>query len=164
MSSKLFTIAGTSILNGQLTFRFATGTIKKRAWILYHNGHKEVMLEELPEPMTKEDAVKFLTSRGVGRYAIVPGTKRYKPIDIDFLQDLTSLPPEIIAFIEDVVEAFKDSDWPQPPHKRPEWFGPSELFGPPMAPKLTRNQRRKARTQVKTEDYALPNTPAMLIE
>lgn len=65
-SNKLYTIAGTSDLNGVETFRFATGTIKNRAWVLTHNGHTNVALYELPGAgMSKEDAIVWLQSNGL---------------------------------------------------------------------------------------------------
>ncbi len=68
---KLFTLAGTSVLNNIPTYRFATGTIAKRTWVLLHNGHKDVNLYELPgNGMTKEDAIIWLQSNGLA----LPGT------------------------------------------------------------------------------------------
>jgi hypothetical protein len=55
---KLYTVAGTSVLNDKRAFRFATSM--SRAGVLARNGHELVQLELLPEPMTKESAIAYL--------------------------------------------------------------------------------------------------------
>ena len=62
MSNKLFTIAGFSNLNGRVKLRVATGTIARRAAVLKRNGHTDIELRELPEAMTRKDALAFLTA------------------------------------------------------------------------------------------------------
>jgi FKBP-type peptidyl-prolyl cis-trans isomerase len=71
---KLFTIAGTSVLNNALTYRFATGKIGVRTSVLKQNGHTDIKLQELPNPMTKTDAVAFLKSQGIN--AVLPGVTK----------------------------------------------------------------------------------------
>jgi hypothetical protein len=56
---KLFTVAGTSNLNGVVKFRFAND-LKGRIKVLAKNGHTDIQLIELPEAMTKERAIAFL--------------------------------------------------------------------------------------------------------
>ena len=58
--SKLFTVAGTSVLEGVLKFRVANGTAVARANVLEKNGHVEIALQDLPKAMSKEDAMAFL--------------------------------------------------------------------------------------------------------
>ena len=53
-----FTHAGTSRLNGSVKVRFANDALRVK--VLEKNGHTEVDLMPLPNPMTKEDAVAFL--------------------------------------------------------------------------------------------------------
>ena len=55
---KLYTVAGTSVLDGKRAYRFATSMT--RAAVLTRNGHEAVQLELLPRPMTKEAAVEYL--------------------------------------------------------------------------------------------------------
>ena len=55
---KLYTVAGTSILNGKQAYRFANSM--SRAAVLMRNGHEAVSLEQLPQPMTKESAIAYL--------------------------------------------------------------------------------------------------------
>lgn len=55
---KLYTVAGTSTLNGKSSYRFANSL--SRAQVLARNGHEHVELFVLPTPMTKESAVEFL--------------------------------------------------------------------------------------------------------
>ena len=55
---KLFTVAGTSTLNGKSSYRFANSL--SRAAVLARNGHEHVELFVLPLPMTKESAIEFL--------------------------------------------------------------------------------------------------------
>ena len=57
--TKLFTVAGTSNLNGAVKFRFAND-LKGRVAILKRNGHTDINLMELPRAMSKEDAIAFL--------------------------------------------------------------------------------------------------------
>lgn len=68
--SKTYTIAGTSTLNGVNTFRFATGKAKARAAVLTRNGHTDVNLMDLPNEMSKEDAMAWLVAQGV--QAVLP--------------------------------------------------------------------------------------------
>jgi hypothetical protein len=56
---KLFTVAGTSNLNGVVKFRFAND-LKGRIKVLAKNGHTDIRLIALPEAMTKERAIAFL--------------------------------------------------------------------------------------------------------
>ena len=74
--SKLFTIAGTSVLKGIATFRFATGTIEKRAWVLKHNGHTNVALVMLPNEMDKMGAIAWLQAQGIGNGAVLPNAAK----------------------------------------------------------------------------------------
>ena len=55
---KLYTVAGTSVLNGKTAYRFANSM--SRAAVLMRNGHESVALETLPQPMTKESAIAYL--------------------------------------------------------------------------------------------------------
>ena len=57
--TKTFTVAGTSNLNGTVKFRFAND-LKGRIKVLERNGHTDIDLRELPEPMTKEAAIQYL--------------------------------------------------------------------------------------------------------
>ena len=56
---KTFTVAGTSNLNGVVKFRFAND-LKSRIKVLTKNGHTDIDLRELPEAMTKAQAIAFL--------------------------------------------------------------------------------------------------------
>jgi len=60
MSTKTFTIAGTSVLNGKEKLRVANGTIKHRTAVLGRSGHTDINLVELPEAMTRAEAIEFL--------------------------------------------------------------------------------------------------------
>jgi hypothetical protein len=77
-NSKMFTIAGTSVLNGQLTYRFATGNVKVRVNKLIKTGHSDINLQTLPAPMTKSDAVSFLQSQGID--AVLPSGGKHKAV------------------------------------------------------------------------------------
>ncbi len=57
---KLYTVAGTSILDGKKTYRFANSM--SRVNVLTRCGHQEVQLQVLPQAMTKEAAVAYLKS------------------------------------------------------------------------------------------------------
>jgi hypothetical protein len=56
----VFTHAGVSKLNGEFKVRFANDMMRVK--VLGKNGHKDVDIVELKNPMTKEDAVAFLLS------------------------------------------------------------------------------------------------------
>ena len=60
MSTKLFTIAGYSNLNGRVKLRVATGTVARRTAVLKSAGHTDINLVELPQPMTRADATAFV--------------------------------------------------------------------------------------------------------
>jgi hypothetical protein len=70
---KLFTVAGTSNLNGAVKFRFAND-FKGRVKVLERNGHTDIMLFELPRPMTKEEAIAHLEGMDVAAPAAVAET------------------------------------------------------------------------------------------
>jgi hypothetical protein len=57
---KLFTIAGTSIHNGEMSVRVATGKISVREGVLRRNEHTEIKLFELPNPMTRAAAAAYI--------------------------------------------------------------------------------------------------------
>ena len=80
--SKLFTVAGTSVLDGVKTYRFANDM--SRVKVLERVGHTDVELIELPKAMSKEDAVAFLTTKGITADKAVKSTvakvKAEKPV------------------------------------------------------------------------------------
>lgn len=61
MTDRTFNIAGFSTLSGQRKVRFANGTIEARSKILERNGHVDIDLRELPNAMTKTEAMQFLS-------------------------------------------------------------------------------------------------------
>jgi 3-hydroxyacyl-CoA dehydrogenase len=63
MDIKTFTIVGTSVVDGKVTNRFANGDIETRIKALKAAGHTRVSLTELPRPMSKDDALKFLEKK-----------------------------------------------------------------------------------------------------
>lgn len=72
--NKLYTIAGTSTLNGVNTYRFATGKLNIRVSKLKRHGHNDVELMLLPVAMNKKDAVAWLVAQGIA--ASIPRTGR----------------------------------------------------------------------------------------
>lgn len=58
--SKTFTHAGVSKLDGEFKVRFANDSLRTK--VLIKNGHTDIDIVELREPMTKEDAVAYLLS------------------------------------------------------------------------------------------------------
>lgn len=77
MSNKLFTVAGTSNLNGVVKYRFATSLA--REGVLRKCGHTDIKLVELPNAMTKEEAVAFLSAKGDGA-VVAPAAKAPKSV------------------------------------------------------------------------------------
>jgi hypothetical protein len=56
----VFSHAGVSKLDGQFKVRFANDVMRQK--VLIKNGHTDIDIIELKNPMTKEDAVAFLLS------------------------------------------------------------------------------------------------------
>ncbi|MFM9150796.1 MAG: hypothetical protein ACKOPU_00745 [Candidatus Planktophila sp.] len=57
----MFTVAGLSRQNGTLKLRFANDFVT-RIKVLGRNGHKDIDLVELPQAMTKDAAVAYLST------------------------------------------------------------------------------------------------------
>ena len=57
----MFTVAGLSRQNGTLKLRFANDFVT-RIKVLGRNGHKDINLKELPQAMTKDAAVAYLST------------------------------------------------------------------------------------------------------
>lgn len=81
MNDKLFTIAGTSTVDGVATLRFATGKVKVREGVLRRAGHTEINLRELPKPMSRQDAAAWLAAQGIEAVVPVKGGKG-KPLEL----------------------------------------------------------------------------------
>ena len=64
-TDKKFAVAGVSTLEGKTKLRFANDTMRIK--ILAKNGHKDVELLELPNEMTKAEAVQHLKAVGFGK-------------------------------------------------------------------------------------------------
>jgi hypothetical protein len=60
----LFTVAGTSNLNGEVKVRFANDLVS-RIKALHRGKHTDVNLIELPSPMTKLQALQYLQQVGI---------------------------------------------------------------------------------------------------
>ena len=63
--NKLYTVAGTAEQHGLTKVRFANDFVA-RIKILDKNGCKNIQLFELPEPMTKLVALKYLKEKNLG--------------------------------------------------------------------------------------------------
>jgi hypothetical protein len=101
---KLFTIAGTSTLNGVNTYRFATGKVNVRAAKLRRHGHTDVDLVQLPNEMSKTDAVAYLVT--LGRDAVLPTNRKDKPIELTPEQkEEAAKAAEKAAFVRRMAEA-----------------------------------------------------------
>ncbi len=59
-TDKLFTVVGTSKLDGVTKVRFANDVLRTK--VLQKHGHEDIVLVELPEAMTKLEAVKAIQS------------------------------------------------------------------------------------------------------
>jgi len=64
-TDKKFAVAGVSTLEGKTKLRFANDTMRIK--ILAKNGHTNVELLELPNEMTKAEAVQHLKAVGFGQ-------------------------------------------------------------------------------------------------
>ena len=62
--NKTFTIVGKSTLGNQAPkYRVANGAIKARTAVLARNGHTDISFIELPEAMSKGDALQFFEAQ-----------------------------------------------------------------------------------------------------
>lgn len=57
---RTYEIAGTSVKDGELTYRFANGSLARRKATLERGGHEDVVLFELPRAMTQQEAITWL--------------------------------------------------------------------------------------------------------
>ena len=57
-TDKLFTVAGTSKLDGEYKVRFANDVLRIK--VLSKHGHEDITLVELPNAMTKVEAARFI--------------------------------------------------------------------------------------------------------
>lgn len=57
-TDKLFTVAGTSKLDGVVKCRWANDSMRVK--VLAKSGHEDITLIELPNAMTKLEAIKFI--------------------------------------------------------------------------------------------------------
>jgi len=57
-TDKLYTVAGTSKLNGEMKVRFANDVMRIK--VLAKHGHDDITLVELPSAMSKLEATKFI--------------------------------------------------------------------------------------------------------
>lgn len=64
-TDKLFTVAGTSKLDGEYKVRFANDVLRIK--VLAKHGHEDITLVELPNAMTKLEAVNFI--KGVDEFS-----------------------------------------------------------------------------------------------
>jgi hypothetical protein len=60
MTNQTFTVAGTSKLNGTYKVRFANDLMRTKN--LTKSGHTDIVLVELPQAMTKLDAIKHIAT------------------------------------------------------------------------------------------------------
>lgn len=60
MTDRKFDVAGFSTLSGKRKVRFANGKAEVRTKVLERNGHTDIDLRALPNPMTKAEAMAFL--------------------------------------------------------------------------------------------------------
>ena len=63
---KTFTIAGYSNLNGRVKLRVATGSVARRTSVLKSSGHTDINLIELPQPMTRPEAMAYVEAQFAG--------------------------------------------------------------------------------------------------
>lgn len=72
-TDKLFTVVGTSKLNGEMKVRFANDVMRVK--VLAKHGHSDINLIELDTPMSKLEAVKILKTvdefQGVAEQAAI---------------------------------------------------------------------------------------------
>jgi hypothetical protein len=70
LSDRTYTVAGISTKQGQAFYRVANGTAEARQRVLERDRHTSIDLRDLPKPMTRDEAIAWLTNLGVN-----PGAK-----------------------------------------------------------------------------------------
>lgn len=81
MTERTYEIAGTSVLNGDLTYRFANGSLPRREATLTRAGHEDVKLFELPRAMTQDEAITWLKRSKRIKNASLPVRGR-RPVEV----------------------------------------------------------------------------------
>lgn len=64
-TSKTFSVAGVSTLDGKTKIRFANDSMRIK--ILAKNGHRDIELVDLPREMTKAEIAQHLVEIGFGK-------------------------------------------------------------------------------------------------
>ena len=88
-TDKMFTVVGTSKLDGEYKVRFANDIMRVK--VLAKHGHEDVMLIELDEAMSKLDAAMFI--KGLDEFA---GPNEQAAID-DYIERNTPKAPKVKA-------------------------------------------------------------------
>lgn len=97
----LFSVAGTSVLNGTTSYRVANDL--NRARVLARSGHTDIALFALPHSMTRDDAIAYLATQGIVIAAVSPQTRAVAAQNsIDARK--------AIAHTDDITDAFMGSD------------------------------------------------------
>ena len=106
--TKLFSIAGTSTYRGVNTWRFSNGSLASRVKVLARGEHVDINLMVLPQPMTKVQAVAYLTDKEK-MAAAMPKTGRgsgVKPEDVAaHVAHVESKAAAVTAKLEEVAAA-----------------------------------------------------------
>lgn len=89
--SRTYTIAGISTNDNVTKYRFANGELKNRFKVLERAKHTGIDLRDLPSPMDKAAAIKWLESQGLS--AIRPKTG----IAAETKSTATLTPEEVVA-------------------------------------------------------------------
>jgi len=135
--SKTFTHAGVSKLDGSFKVRFANDAMRTK--VLIKSGHTDIDLIELPNPMTKEDAVAYLLSIDFATKDTVRNEAVHEAIltELDKRSEKPAKAPKSVApsmeGIKAKVEAKKAKVTPQVP----ALDGMTPLGIKPSAPKST---------------------------
>ena len=107
MDERTYTIAGTSVLNDVLTYRFANGDVGKRAKVLDKNGHKNILLQTLPSAMMKPAAIAFLNSKGI--FAVLPNGPKAQAADPAAAPATVDDPAAVAALLDDTAEVTSET-------------------------------------------------------
>ena len=82
MTDKLFTVVGTSNLNGTTKVRWANDLVT-RFKMLHKGGHTDIELFELPESMTKQKATEWLADQDALFDKLVPDAQTAVNMKLD---------------------------------------------------------------------------------
>jgi hypothetical protein len=90
--NKVYSIVGTSRKNGVLKVRFANGSLQAREKALLKDGQTDIVLVQLSEPMSKNDAIKAIINTPA-----FSGDDQYQVLSSTIIEDDVKIGSEVVV-------------------------------------------------------------------